>query len=267
MRSPCVQATVGGKPVLLIVDTGAAVHTLASWAAEAGGIEVRDAAERASDQSGRSTGVALAPDPAIAIEGWGQVADAPAIVVDLPPFFEAAGIGGIVSPQLLAPPGQAVVLDLVAGTMSLADAGQAFDDLGAGTSLTEGGVRACGNAASTFPNVSFAAPVLVAGETVLLSVDTGADVTRVRTSSPAGRVLAERVTGKARDLGVTGASDTSVVPAVVIAIGAMEVTTEVTLLPGGTSPICPSEGSLGLDVLRRCRLALNTTRLAGRCEP
>jgi hypothetical protein len=59
----------------------------------------------------------------------------------------------------------------------------------------------------------------------------------------------------------------SVLPSARLAVGPYRATLNIPLIPGRASSTCPRDGALGLDVLRRCVIAISGTRLLLQCSP
>jgi hypothetical protein len=115
--SPLVHARINGQDALFIVDTGASVNTLADWLAEAAGIASSESSSTARGSGGDENAIRVARR----IAGhWGEglAFELPeAIAVAFPPIFKSLRLGGLLSPQLLAPVGTAAVLDLKMPTL------------------------------------------------------------------------------------------------------------------------------------------------------
>jgi hypothetical protein len=99
---PLVQATLAGERTMMLVDTGAASHVLAGWLARKAGLSLKKRGDVGADHAGRTIAEFRVEHPGLAIDGWGDLADEPALAAEVPAFFEEFGIGGFVSPQHLA---------------------------------------------------------------------------------------------------------------------------------------------------------------------
>lgn len=260
--SPLLCGTVRNQAACFIVDTGASVHTLASWLVSAARVPTFESEATTTGSTGVETRVRTSRHEAIRIDGAPEVALEQAIVVDFPRVFEETRIGGLVSPQLLAPAGSAAVLDLRTPTLTL----QPFDAAVAalGNSPAVSGGRVCTNAASTFTNRQYASPMTADGIDGDMLVDTGATGTLAATGSRIAQRLGGRATDRDRTQGVGGASTaTAKVPNVAVGVGSTKTT--VSLGIGGAMPACGVDGLLGMDVLRRCILVLGQSAFASTC--
>ncbi|MCA1825505.1 MAG: aspartyl protease family protein [Myxococcales bacterium] len=254
--SPVLAASIDGKPMRFLVDTGAGVHTLARWAAKAAGLRPTRLTSTATDSTGREMAIDRA-ETVLGVEGR----DVPValIVVDFPPVFERLQIAGLLSPQLLAPPGLAAVLDERAGTLT-------FDSLAAATGRTGAvplpGARVCGQG-SIKPNRLYAAPVRIGARTVMLELDSGATVTSLKRGSPAAAALEFREQGST--MGVSGERVVTERATAEVAFGGMTRALGLQVVPGQPGG-CEGDGLLGQDVLARCILVLRETGLAAGCK-
>jgi hypothetical protein len=102
-----------------------------------------------------------------------------AVVVAFPALFESLHLGGLLSPQLLAPVGTAAVFDLRIPSLQFAPFARAVSDLQRSKSLPPPltKTQACQNADSTVVNRQYLAPVTTHDATDLVLVDTGATKT------------------------------------------------------------------------------------------
>src|SRR5579884_1762652 len=107
--SPLLCGAVRGEDACFIVDTGAGVHTLASWLVTAARIPASDSGSTTTGSTGVQSAVRVTRHEVIRVEGGRDGALDETIVVDFPPVFEQRRIGGLISPQLLAPTGSAAV--------------------------------------------------------------------------------------------------------------------------------------------------------------
>jgi hypothetical protein len=101
------------------------------------------------------------------------------VVVAFPALFESLHLGGLLSPQLLAPVGTAAVFDLRIPSLQFAPFARAVSDLQRSKSLPPPltKTQACQNADSTVVNRQYLAPVTTHDATDLVLVDTGATKT------------------------------------------------------------------------------------------
>lgn len=253
--SPLAQGTVQGQTVWFIVDTGAGVHTLASWLVKTAHIKTYATNARTKGSTGIETPIRAVREEEIHFKGRKDgLRLQQSVVVDLPPIFEQEHIGGLLSPQLLAPANMAAVLDLRVPRLT-------FGPLPTATA----GTHVCQNSDSPFVNRLYAAPVSLKDLEVLMLVDTGATTSLVSPTSSIAGALSGRATeiGHAQGVGGT-ATITRKVPNVGLRFGGAEST--LTLTIGGNASACGSSGLLGMDVLRQCRLILGASTFAWSCN-
>ena len=175
--NPLVKAAIAGHEALFIVDSGASVNVLADWYAEIVAIPtVTTADSKAKGSDGKTTEVRLAQQ----LEGrWSdgqRLALNEAIVVSFPPLFKSLHLGGLISPQLLAPVGMAAVLDLKRPSLRFVPLARALSHLQRSKApmFPLAMTQVCRNADSQLVNRQYLAAVTSAGVTDLVLVDTGA---------------------------------------------------------------------------------------------
>jgi Aspartyl protease/gag-polyprotein putative aspartyl protease len=263
--SPMLHATVGGREVWFIVDTGAGVHVLASWLAAAAHLSLRQTTTTVTGSTGAESRVAIAENTVLRLDDGGQLRLPQASVTDFPPIFAEQRLGGLISPQLLAGPKTAAVLDLRVPRLRFQAFDVAFAILGGKHENGSLGSEVCRNAASPFENRLYAAPIQVAGMKALMLVDSGATGTLVVPASPLAAGLTSRISGTNHTQGIGGVvQNTGKVPDVRLARGG--TATSITLAIGGSAPSCGSDGLLGMDALRQCTLVLAAHAFAWSCD-
>ncbi|MFZ0551014.1 MAG: aspartyl protease family protein [Steroidobacteraceae bacterium] len=110
--NPLVKARIAGHEAIFIVDTGAAANVLADWY-----VKVARIPSAKTDSTAVGTNGKTAPER-LSHRLQGHWSDGQrfnlneAVVLAFPSYFESLHLGGLVSPQALAPPGMAAVLDL-----------------------------------------------------------------------------------------------------------------------------------------------------------
>ena len=118
-------------------------------------------------------------------------------VVPSAPSLEALGIGGILSPQALAPPGFTTLIDLSRGRLAvLTGSLTAADRTGPGQSLAPEGLRVCAGAERRY-----LVSATIEGQPTTFEIDTGSSETHIFANSRVGRSLApepRRQNGAAR---------------------------------------------------------------------
>ena len=264
--SPLVLGSAGGRRTAMIVDTGAESHVLAEWLAVDARLPTRAATEAGHDAIGSAVTFSIVDRPALALEGWGAVADRPIAVTRVPAFFRDLGVGVILSPQLLATAGAAVLLDLAPFRMELLPYDAAVAGLeGRGLALVPAGLRVCSDPRAAVENLAYVVPGAAEGVVVSFRVDTGARVTTLFDGSPAAVALAARATDAPDAHGASGTAAAKVVKGAHIRAGDTERTLDVRIAPGARDPACPFDGLLGIDFLRACALVLAPDRMTGTC--
>ena len=86
--SPALRVTVGEITAWLLVDTGASVHTLASWFVHDSGIQGSSSTITASDSTGREVSMGIARDIRLRIDGAPSLTIPEAAVADFPSDFQ-----------------------------------------------------------------------------------------------------------------------------------------------------------------------------------
>jgi predicted aspartyl protease len=267
---PLVHGAIAGIPVWMLVDTGANSHVIASWVARKAGLPMRPLGDVGSDHTGRAVTAYTVDHPAMTIDDWGGLADGPMLVTDVPEPIERIGIGAFVSPQWLAAPGEALVLDLASREMHTAPWDEASQSLDAqaGQEIAPRGVRLCKDDASTIKGLAFVLRASVDGHGVDLLLDTGAHRTDLLTTSATGRALSARATPSREQMyAASGLVKTSLVRAADLRIGEWSLTSDIDLVPGVADPLCPRDGVVSMDALQSCTLLLGRNGVRGRCGP
>jgi Aspartyl protease len=263
--SPLLRATVRGQPVWFIVDTGAAVNTLASWLVSAVHLEPRQTNATATGSTGAEKSVRIVANEMIQLDGGRYLTLREAIVVEFPPIFAEQRIGGLLSPQLLAPGHAAAVLDLQVPTLRFEPFKMAVTRLGRHRLFVSSSSRVCRNAESPFENRQYAASVTADGIAGTLLVDTGATSTLAAPGSRIAAALTDRASESGRTQGVGGdAQTTRRAPNVRFERGGTASTIAVTI--GGSAPSCGPDGLIGMDALRQCVLVLGESAFAWSCQ-
>jgi hypothetical protein len=255
-RSPLLRGTIHGRSVWFLIDTGASVHTLAAWLVNEAQIVTHTTNSTTKGSTGVESPVRAVSEEEIHVKGRrSNLRLKEAIVVGFPAIFEQQRIGGLLSPQLLAPSGLAAILDLHAPRLSF----------GARPEPSPG-TRVCRNPDSPFVNRVYAAPVAIAGLQGLMLIDTGATGSVAAPSSAMARSLSGRASETGHTQGVGGtATTTPKVPNVALQFAGSGA--EVSLTIGGAPTACGGDGLLGMDALRECHLVLGESAFAWSCRP
>jgi predicted aspartyl protease len=260
--SPVLRATVNGQSVWFLIDTGASVHTLARWFATATHLGLRDTQTTLRGSTGATSQARAAGPIQLETRDGGTISVREAVVVDLPQVFADQHIGGLISPQLLARAGEAVILNLRTPSLSFAPFDGALASLGLAPSAATSGTHVCPTGGPP-PGRSYGASVTIAGITADMTTDTGATSTVVA-STRIARALVARSQANGQIQGVGGdAQSAKTVAGVSIVRGGAARKADVIL--GGTSAGCGADGLLGMDALRGCTLVLGETTMAWSC--
>lgn len=254
---PLVRGSVAGKRTLIVLDTGTGGNVVAGWLARTMGLATTKYPEPTHDPSGRPVALERIDDPRLVIDGFDPLPDRPTAVADLPPGFEKAGIGAIVSPQRLARADAMIEIDMPRGEIRRVRAAE-----------IPGASDVCTLEDTVFGNKRLTAKATIAGVPTVLEIDTGAigNPYFVLADTPVGREVLSRP-GLVRETGFSAAGKQDVVSAsnVPVRLGARERPSNVTVMPGGRDAGCGVEGRVGLDVLRACVLTIGERSYRLRC--
>jgi len=260
--SPLLHMQINGHEATFLVDSGASTHVLADWFVTAAAIPTSETDSTAQGSSGKTTRERVARSLA---GHWGDGQPFhlnQAVVVSFPPSFESLHIGGLISPQLLAPPETAAVLDLKTPSLHFAPFTHAMSDLSASRASH---TPACRNRNSIFENRQYVTPVSVGNTTDLMLVDTGATKTIFSRGSATAQVIESHSEAGTASESVGGDVDARrVVHGVRLFRGGQSIALDPSL--GGVSPPCNAKGILGMDALRGCVLTLGDGEMALSCK-
>jgi hypothetical protein len=265
---PLVTGTIAGKPVLMLIDTGANSHVIAGWLARKLGLDMKKLGDVGTDHVGKTIATFRIEKPELAIDGWGALARVPVLATDVPEVIEKLGIGAFISPQRLIEEGDAVLLDLAEGELRPAWWDEAHYELSAGgVPLVLAEARACEETEGPIKGLAFVVPATVETQRVSLLVDTGAQHSDVFTTSIAGqRLSAQSTVNKEPMYTASGRISARKLTSARVTAGSFSVSTDVDLIGGGADASCPRDGVLAMDVLRSCALLLGRSRIYGRCN-
>lgn len=263
--SPLVKARIAGHEALFLIDSGAGVNVFADWYARLAKIPTETATDATATGSGGKTTTVRA-----AHQVQGHWSDGQrftlneAIVVVFPPLFEALHLGGLVSPQLLAPTGTAAVLDLQIPSLEFKPFAGAMSDLHLSQSILIS-QQVCRNPDSKFVNRLYLASVSTAGVTESMLIDTGATKTIFSTESKIAHTIDLDSEPGPRSEGVGGdVNGRRIVRNVQLFRGNRAVTLNPSI--GEVSASCDAKGLLGMDALRSCVLLLGDSKMAFSCD-
>jgi hypothetical protein len=262
--SPMVKARIAGHEALFIIDSGASVDTFADWYAKVAEIPTNTTASTATGSGGKTAAVRAAHGVRGRwSNGQGFTLDE-AIVVAFPRLFETLHLGGLVSPQLLAPAGTAAVLDLRIPSLKFVPFARALSDLHLSQAFTVA-QPVCRNPDSQFVNRLYLAAVSTAAVTDRMLIDTGATKTIVSADSKIAHAIEAASELGPGSEGVGGeVNGGRVVRNVQLLRGGKTVTLNPSI--GGVSASCDSKGLLGMDALRSCLLVLGDNEMAFSCD-
>lgn len=262
---PLVDVVIGGFPTSMIVDTGASHHVIADWVAKEISLPVSTSGDRAVDHAGRVRTVARAENAKLSISGWGAL-DLPfVLVLSMPGALKPLGIGGVLAPHLLAEPGRATLLDLRGGVMIEEPEDEALKhETESGGAKAFPSARVCGGATE---GVLLVVQAAAFGEPAWLKLDTGATSSSLYEKSAAGKRALAKVSGGRKDYGAAGSFTSRSVPEAKLNVGEFEASVDLAIEAGEPSPGCPTDGFLGMDVLRSCVIVLRGDKTSARCVP
>jgi len=260
--SPVVRVKLPGQPpAQFLIDTGASMHTLASWFVDAAHAQAEPVAGSARGSTGHEASIRIVRRLDLGLER-GRLVLSQALAVEFPPMFAELRIAGLLSPQLLAPAGKAAILDLRKPALTFRSFDSGVDAL-RGKPSAPGAV--CINADSEFANRAYSVPIAISGLPGSVIVDTGATSTVIAAESQIGKILFEGSSEGKQTQGLGGAPEASRhVPAVEIRRGGTTAVLDVSL-GASPGPSCGADGLLGMDALRNCVLVMSESALRMSC--
>jgi len=257
---PILIVRVNGRPCWLLLDTGASTHVLSQRLIRALGLSPsRDGFGK--DHLGNDFAAGMVEGVTIESEGWALVDHGPVGTADLSGTLEELGIDGLLSPQMLAPAGESVVLDLAGGLLWTAphvDAEAQFR--GKRLRLTPPWPRICTRSARS-PFQLYVLPAIIEGTAQSLLIDTGATHTNLSLSALQGTRLVPSASGRGRAAAGRGQR----LRAADLRIGRLQASRDIPLVPGSPNVACRYDGVLGLDILSTCTLVLNPSQAGIGC--
>jgi predicted aspartyl protease len=262
---PIVHGTVAGVPTLFLVDTGANAHILSGWVARKAQLTTRAFGDVGVDHSGRTIETRRATHPHVHIENWGDLADEPMLVTDVPEAVTRLGIGGFLSPQQLATEDVSIVLDFQKSEMRQMRRGDSLDASGSALALDP--PRVCLDSDSPLRGLAFVVHAQIEGNAADLLVDTGAHHSDLLSSSAPAKALLPRSEASGEPVyAASGKVTPRTVRGAHIRVGALDVTRNIDLIPGQQDDFCPRDGVLAMDVLKRCVLLIDRRSVSGVCN-
>jgi hypothetical protein len=263
---PIVHGTVAGVPTLILVDTGANAHIISGALARKAQLTTRSFGDTGVDHAGHAIDTRRATHPHIHIDDWGDLADEPVLVTDVPDAVTRLGIGAFLSPQQLATEDASIVLDFQKSEMRQMHRGEALDTT-SGNALALDPPRACLDQDSPLQGLAFVLHGQIEGHDTDLLVDTGAHHSDLLLASKTGKALASRSEPSGESVyAASGKVTPRTVKNAQMRFGALEITRDVDLIPGNEDDFCPRDGVLAMDVLKSCVLVLDHHTVSGLCS-
>lgn len=265
---PRTEVALNGHPVDVMIDTGASQHFVLTAAAWAYDVPSEPFGSLATDAHGARFIVRLAENGSMRIPGRPFHAPQYLFVFDSTPLSMSGVLGGL-APQLLAPEGYAAILDLRAGRLEV----ERISRLSGSDRGLHG--RVCRAGDDPRDGWRYVVPVIIAGRTVAMLLDTGARATTLYSSSPAVRpilgALGNRSARIPREIGPVRVAAAASVSNLVFfggtpfELGGTMIESDIAIGPGEQQ--CDEDGLLGFDLLRRCRIVLAHDDVALSCDP
>jgi hypothetical protein len=262
---PIVHGTVAGVPTLILVDTGANAHIISTWLARKAQLTTKSFGDVGVDHTGHSIDTRRAPHPQVHIDNWGDLADEPMLVTDVPEAVTRLGIGAFLSPQQLATEDFSVVLDFQKSEMRQMRRNETLDGV-AGSALALDPPRQCLDKDSPLQGLAFVIKAQVEGHDAELMLDTGAHHSDLLASSKPAKALLQRSEPSRESVyAASGKVTPRTVKNAHLHVGAVEVARDIDLIPGKEDDFCPRDGVLAMDVLKSCVLVLDRRTVSGLC--
>ena len=253
--SPLLRATVNGQVVWFLMDTGASVHTLATWFVAAAHLPTHESKLTLVGSTGATTKAREASPFQLQARDGTPFGIHDAVVVDFPPVFADQKIAGLLSPQLLASPGQAAVLNLQTPSIGFGPFSAEVARLGITSTAATAGTHVCPTQDPAANGRTYGVPATVAGIAADMTADTGATSTTIA-STRIARALTSRAVANTEIQGVGGDAQKARTVAGVTVVRAGVARKADVVLAGGAGGNCGVDGLLGMDALRGCTLVL-----------
>lgn len=257
---PFIRAHVAGKPLMLLVDTGAVQSMLPASFARANGMRTAPSASDAHtvDANGRMTRMPILPDVSVQFEGASGVARVDFLMNPSAPDDEA-----ILAPQDLVAPGWALVIDLDRAELSYEAEEAALEAASAGGArLREVDFSRCLHEGLWVRTHRFV-PMTVNGIAAKMMIDTGAERTSLARNHPAIPSMVAMMGQRGTVVGVASRGQKFVVDEIPLVFAETPFVASVQVLPA-SSPC--GHGAVGADVLRRCTIVWGWSSLWAACR-
>lgn len=256
--SPILKATVGSKATgYFLIDTGASSNVLASWYAKDLPKDKKSEMD-VPDSTGHMVKITLVKSD-LKIDSKilkGQTF----LVTELPPDFEKNKIAGIISPKALS---SVIVLDLKTPQLSVGDSVKGMQKAYKVELIPRKQQTTCVAPTSSL----YAIDVTVGQHATKLLVDSGSATTKIFLRSKIGQLLkpTAQKTGKQAS-GISGNKvDLLELPSGPIRFADYQTTSSI-LLQDADGKGCPSDGLLGMDLLRHCILIMAKDDIGISCQ-
>lgn len=255
---PYVHATVNGKPVRLLLDTGAFQSLLGGAFARAEGLRLRTSAGNLElkDANGQRRSLAVASSVPVRIDGEGE-----RFALDFLVNPSWDHVEGILSPQELLRRGWAMTIDLEGAELRFDPEPEAL------ARLRDGGASKVEYATcpdeGLFNDYHRVVTTLINGTPARMLLDTGCDQTVLSRNNPALPTMLEAVGRREKNAGMVSTSQGLVVDDVEVQVAGAAFRQAVLVLPA--SQTC-WQGALGADFLRRCTVVWGWSDLWMACR-
>lgn len=259
-----VRLTFNGRSALFMLDTGASTHAFARWFADASAMKVEGAESvQVRDPTGTTVQSQIVKDQEGMLSDGSTLAFESTIIVDFPPEFQKAGLGGLINPQLLASNAEAVVLDLRVPELRIEPFRHAVRRLGA-RSVASDQFRACRDDGGATSDLLFAIRATVEDRAGWLELDTGTGATALAAGSKLAKGL--KLESGGQTMGAAGSPRTySLARDLKLSFAGYPTTVDARIVDT-TGEGCGPDGLLGRDALKPCALVFGQNALAMACD-
>jgi predicted aspartyl protease len=257
---PLIHASVAGKDLYLLVDTGAPKNILPESFVTAAGLKPsKNWVGLTTDANGAGMFMKEVTGVGVLFDGEENASPLDFLMGD----FTAGGVG-ILAPQTLVNSGWALTIDLLHQELRLDPEEVALQRLRSSSATVEElSFRRC-TGEPTFDTTHRVIQATVNGFPAAMLVDTGAARTAIFDDNPARMSLAGMKAKKQEIVGVNSAGGKGkTVDGLPVTFAGMTLRLTTTLVPGKHS--C-GQGVIGADVLRRCQLVWTKSSLWASCN-
>jgi len=257
---PFVRAMVAGKPLRLLLDTGATHSMLPASFVEAQRLRRRTSAADVElvDSNGHRATLGVAVDVPIQFEGEPTPTTLDFVVNPAPGWEEA-----ILAPHELLRRGWAMTVDLERGELRLDPEDVALRRLGERGPARRVDFRTCRDE-GLFNNIHRVVTASINGVPAEMLLDTGATRTALSRNNPALPSMAAASGRRGTSAGISSTGQGLLVDGVPVEFGGAAFVTPALVLAASQS--C-WEGAIGADLLRHCTMAWGWSTLWMACRP